>query len=319
MKFKKAVVTGAAGFIGSHLTRRLYDSGVEVLAVDNFSNVPDSRVKFLFPNNEVDIKHIDVTDRNSFGVELESFGDFDVFYDLAYINGTKQFYTRPLEILAHAGKHVQESFYWVNKFSARWVYFSTPEIYGEPDLIPTPEEHRMVISEITNPRFSYAIGKIFSESYIHGALISDNDLDVVIVRPNNAYGPTDRYHVISELMEKIFSGEPLSIQGTGEETRAFCYVEDMVEQILLIASAGICGETYSMGSDCEISIAQLIECVSKVTGYQGDILKVPLMLGSPNRRCPDLSKLRALGLLGSTDLISGIEKTYALEKMYRSI
>jgi UDP-glucose 4-epimerase len=199
------------------------------------------------------------------------------------------------------------------------VYFSTPEMYGEPDLIPTPEEHRILISEIKNPRFSYAIGKIFSESYIHGALISDNDLDVVIVRPNNAYGPTDRYHVISELMEKIFSGEPLSIQGSGEETRAFCYVDDMVDQILLIASAGLCGETYSMGSDYEVSISQLIKCVCNVTGYQGDILKVPLMLGSPNRRCPDLSKLRTLGLLGSIDLMSGIDKTYKLEKKYRSI
>lgn len=319
MRIKKAVVTGAAGFIGSHLSKYLHDSGVEVLALDNYSNVPDGRLDYLFPNKEVVIHNVDILNRSVMSDLMEGFGSYDVFFDLAYINGTKQFYTRPVEILAHAGKHVEESFYWIKKSSARWVYFSTPEIYGEPEIIPTPEDHRILISDIRNPRFSYAIGKIFSESFIYGALVADQNLDVVIVRPNNAYGATDRYHVISEALEKIFNGEELTIQGTGEETRAFCYVEDMVRQIILIAENGVKSETYSMGSSEEVSIIKLFDLIAKEVGYKGGVRHVPLLKGSPIRRCPDLTKIKSLGCLTNTSLAEGLKITYAKEIAYRSL
>ncbi len=319
MRIKKAVVTGAAGFIGSHLSKYLYDCGVEILALDNYSNVPEGRLDYLFPNKEVVIHNVDILNRGVMSNLMASFGSYDVFFDLAYINGTKQFYTRPVEILAHAGKHVEESLYWIKKSSARWVYFSTPEIYGEPGIIPTPEDHRILISDIKNPRFSYAIGKIFSESFIHGALISDQNLDVVIVRPNNAYGPTDRYHVISEMLEKIFKGEELTIQGAGHETRAFCYIDDMVNQIILIAEKGLKAETYTMGSSEEVSISSLVDMITEATGYDGGRRNIPLLAGSPLRRCPDLSKLKQIGAFKNRSLKDGLLETIKHELQFRKL
>ena len=317
INFNKAIVTGAAGFIGSHLFRRLLDRGVDTLGLDNFSNVPDGRLKFLFDGRVPNISNVDILDRELVSKKIEEFGNCDIFFDLAYINGTKQFYTRPLEILRHAGRHVDESFYWARRLSARWIYFSTPEIYGEPDVVPTPEDHRVLVPEISNMRFSYSIGKIFSENYVHAALAGFNDLDAIILRPNNAYGPTDRFHVISDFLAKILDESPLTIQGTGAESRSFCYVEDMVDQILMVAENGVRGETYSIGSNAEISIAELVDLIIDITGYDKYIQKLPLAAGSPLRRCPDLGKVGRLGQLVATPLDDGLRETFKKEIAFR--
>ncbi len=314
---KRAIVTGGAGFIGSYLTKRLLETGVEVLSVDNYSNVPDQRLRYFSPVKGFAVKRLDVLDSKAFGAALDQFGAFDTFFDLAYINGTKQFYTRAHEILAHAGTHVQQSLHWVQSRKARWVYFSTPEIYGEPGVVPTPEDHRVLMSDLKNPRFSYAIGKVFSESFIHAARLADPSLNAVIVRPNNTYGPTDRFHVIADLMEKVFRGEPLEIQGSGDETRSFCYVEDMVDQILLVAEKGKPGEVYSMGSEEEVTIKDLVSKLQSATGVAAKVSYGPLSAGSPKRRRPDLSRIRSLGASPARSVADGLALTWKIEKELR--
>lgn len=318
MKIRKAVITGAAGAIGSYLVRKLYDLGVEIIAIDNLINVPAGRVQYLFKDYDIKLYNTDVLNREAMFDILKDISDVDVYFDLAYINGTKQFYSRPLQILSHAGLHVQESFYWVKKLKARWIYFSTPEIYGEPIIIPTPETHQIVVPNINNPRFSYSVGKIFSESYIHACRRDSDDLDAVIIRPNNVYGATDRYHVISDLVGKILAKQDLQIQGSGQETRSFCYVEDAVDQILLVAEKGLSGETYNIGSEEEVTIKKLYESIISLTGYHGEVSFLPLTDGSPSRRCPDLTKLYSLGCQAPSSLELGLRQMLSREILFRN-
>jgi nucleoside-diphosphate-sugar epimerase len=318
MNIKKAVVTGAAGAIGSYLVRKLHKLGVQVIAIDNLTNVPPGRVEYLFGSCDINLYKVDVLDRNAMNDIFKNIVNVDVYFDLAYINGTQQFYSKPLEILSYAGIHVQESFHWVKKLKARWVYFSTPEIYGEPIAIPTPENHQIVVPDISNPRFSYSVGKIFSESFIHASTRQTDDLDVVIVRPNNVYGATDRYHVISDLVGKVLNNQELKVQGSGQETRSFCYVEDAIDQILLVAKNGLNRETYNIGSEEEVTIKKLYELIICLTGYVGQVKFLPLTEGSPRRRCPDLTKLYTLGSSQARPLEMGLREMLSQEILFRN-
>jgi nucleoside-diphosphate-sugar epimerase len=318
MKINKAFITGAAGFIGSHLVKKLIDNGIQVLAIDDFSNYQEGRLNYLFGKKKSLIKNISILDRAAVRKEINIFGKFDIFFDLAYINGTKQFYSRALEILSHSGLHIQESLYWADKIHCRWIYFSTPEIYGEPEVLPTSERHPIKISDIKNPRFSYAIGKIYSESFIYAAMSKYQNLDSIIVRPNNAYGPTDRNHVISDIIDKILSGEDLTIQGSGEETRSFCYIDDIVNQIILVSNNGKSGECYNIGSDEEIKIKSLVNKILSISGKSQNFSSVDPQLGSPLRRCPDISKLKKLGNYYTTSIDDGLKRTWENEINFRN-
>jgi UDP-glucose 4-epimerase len=312
------LITGGAGFIGSYLSRKLNSLGVATLIVDNFSNVPCGRIEFLHDGLQIPVENVDICDLIKLEYITNKYGPFDYIFDLAYINGTKQFYTHSLQILQHAGVHVQNMHKIVKKFGSRWIYFSTPEIYGEPDLIPTPESHRIQIENLKNPRYSYAIGKIYSESFINAAMLSFNELDAIIVRPNNTYGATDRYHIISETFEKIINGEEITIQGSGEETRTFCYVEDIVDQILHIAKHASTGDVFSMGGNMETTINKLVEYIVDISDYAGSISNVALKTGSPLRRQPDISKLVSIGGNFNRDLKQGLALSFENELVFRS-
>ena len=318
------LVTGGAGFIGFYLSKYLADQGHKVVICDNlFRGSVDKDFSELIKRDSVSFVQADLTEKSELD-KLER--DFDIVYHLAAINGTKYFYEVPHEVLRVNILSLLNMLDWlVQSKCGRMVWTSSSEVYAGTAFlskipIPTPEEVPLAISDEFNPRFSYAGSKIVGEllcinyAKAHG-------LNIIIVRPHNIYGPRMGFeHVIPEFIEKaqkasmIFpAGEAkLEIQGSGNETRAFCYIDDMVKALTLIAEKGRSGEIYNVGNDGEeISIRELAEKVAHTLGLNVRITPSKLLAGSSARRCPDIGKLRGLGFNPGVTLDVGLKKTVA--------
>ena len=300
---KSALIVGAAGYIGTFLTKHLMKS-MHVYCIDDLSNGSASRFKHV--NKNVMLHETDIVDYVQ-PVNLS----FDYVFDLAYINGTAQFYNRGVEILQTASKGIQKSTEIAKANGAKLVYFSTPEVFGNVKEIPTPESYKFEIADIYNPRWSYAVGKIYGEAYLHSERIVNEELNYNIVRPNNAYGQYDRYHVIPDLIKLIRSGtSTIPVLGNPASTRSYCYIEDMVKQIEAVAIRADCGETFNLGNPIETSLQDLVNMIIKVSGksIQAEYDSAPA--GSPQRRCPLTSKIDQLLTLDKTTLEDGLTVTF---------
>ncbi|MGB0647735.1 MAG: NAD-dependent epimerase/dehydratase family protein, partial [Bradymonadia bacterium] len=242
----------------------------------------------------------------------------ETVWHLAYINGTRHFYERPDEVLDVGIRGT------LNAIDAalavgtkRFVFASTSETYNTPTHIPTTEVERLMIPDITNPRFSYGGGKIAGEllTLHYGAV---RGLESVIVRPHNVYGPDMGFaHVIPEIVEKIIkltqrlskNSLALPIQGDGKETRAFCYVDDGAEGFRLAGAKGVSGEVYHLGVNEEIKIADLIVSIGRVLNVDLELIPGELRKGGTARRCPSIEKLTGLGYEPKINLEEGIRRT----------
>ncbi len=190
-------------------------------------------------------------------------------------------------------------------------------MYQEPSRIPTPEEERLIIPDVKNPRFSYSGGKIITELLaIH--YTAKSNLRTVICRPHNFYGPDMGVgHVIPQfiLRMKILSENfaineiDFPIQGTGEETRSFCYIDDAVDGMLLCAAHGKSREIYHVGTEDEITIADLASQIAELQGLKINIITGKRLPGGTSRRCPSIAKIQALGYEPKTSLREGLMKT----------
>jgi len=304
---KRYLVTGGAGFIGSSITHKLLEEGNFVRVFDN--QFRGSQNKFSknshFEFVQGDIRLIKNVERACKGI--------DTIVHLAYINGTKYFYEKPdlvldvgvkgmVNILDAARHHKVKEFFLA----------SSSEVYQNPPIIPTPEDVPLIVPDPYNPRFSYGGGKILSELMaIHiGKTIFKK---AVIFRPHNVYGPDmGNEHVIPELIKKIVHTDEkiIRIQGSGDETRAFIYIDDFVSGLSLILKRGKNMETYNVGTDEEISIRDLANFLLEASGKNLNVVKGKKREGSPKRRCPDITKLKKLGFKPSVSLNEGLQKTF---------
>ena len=199
----------------------------------------------------------------------------------------------------------------------RYVLASTSETYNEPTHVPTTEDERLMIPDITNPRFSYGGGKIASELLaLH--LGGHRGLEAVIFRPHNIYGPDMGFeHVIPEIVGRIVDLSEgltrdritLPIQGDGSETRAFCYIDDGARGARIAGLDGEPGGIYHLGTQHEVSIRALVEAIGAALGVTLDIEPGPLRAGGTSRRCPAIAKLAALGYTPAVDLTAGLART----------
>jgi nucleoside-diphosphate-sugar epimerase len=197
-----------------------------------------------------------------------------------------------------------------------FLLVSSSEVYQKPPTIPTPESVPLVVPDPLNPRYSYAGGKIISE--IMALNYGRNRFErVLIVRPHNVYGPDMGWeHVIPEFvlrMKKLLSGRDgvmqFPIQGTGEETRSFVFVDDFVEGLMIVLEHGTHLNIYHVGTQEEVTIAALATKVAKYFGREVAIIPGPLLGGSTVRRCPDITKVRALGFTPKIRLDDGLAVT----------
>jgi len=314
----KVLVTGGAGFIGFSLAKYLANCDYEVTICDDFSRGSRDRdLQEVIKRDNVQLLETDLTDRESLH-KLDK--DYDYAYHLAAINGTRYFYEIPHTVLRVNLLTLINILDWaINIDLRKFVFTSSPEAYAAAKDVfalplPTPEEVPLVISDVYNPRYSYAGSKIVGELLCLN-YARQHDMNLSIVRPSNVYGPREGYeHVIPEFIMRIIKKEdPFKIYG-GNQTRAFCYIDDFVRGIKLAAeSERTNGEVINIGNDKqEMRITDLAQRMFELFDYNPrkiDMLSAPK--GSPDRRCPDISKARnLLGYEPQVDLDEGLKEIH---------
>jgi nucleoside-diphosphate-sugar epimerase len=295
------LITGGGGFIGSALANRLISEGHEVIAFDRFSRGKESRLDPRVEIRKGDIRRpSDVADAAVL---------CDAVWHLAYIQGTQTFYADPREVIEVALRGI------VNVLDASegrdFFLVSSSEVYQEPSSYPTDETVPLVVPDVTNPRYSYGGGKIASE--VATLAHADRLNRAVIVRPHNIYGPdmgTD--HVIPQFIRRMqaLEGDNFPIQGSGQETRSFCHIDDCVDGLLTLYEKGEHRNVYHRGDDTEeISMAALARLVADFFGRHIWVKPGELPKGSPSRRLPDIRKMLALDWRPGVTLWGGLRET----------
>ena len=294
----KYLITGGAGFLGSALVKRLISSGHEVTVLDDFSRGKASRLGGL--TCEVyngDIRDPDTVTRAMHGCES--------VVHMAYLQGTQTFYANPADVIDVAFRGIMNVLDSCRKTGCgELLLISSSEAYQVASVVPTPETIPLTVPDVLNPRYSYGGGKIACELAAL-AWARNGILDrMIIARPHNIYGPDmGREHVIPEFcirMNKLAREHPegiipFPIQGTGQETRSFCYIDDCTDQLTLLLNRGETQNIYHVGTMDEKTINDVAHGVAAC--YDREIKLIPgtLPKGSPPRRLPDTGKMRQLG------------------------
>lgn len=294
----RVLVSGAAGFIGLNLSRRLAEDGKRrVVLVENFMRGrKDAEFEELLRRPNVELVEADLTRPEAL---LLLNGRFDEVYHLAAMVGVKHCMDRPAEVLKVnivATMNLADRVF--SEGCGRFFFASTSEIYAgalEHGLmpVPTPETVPIVVTDPANPRWSYAVSKLAGEQYVRFAAAKAG-VPLVIGRFHNVYGPRMGFaHVIPEVVKRALAGEtPFKVYGA-EQTRAFCHVDDAVGGVLAAMSGKTAPGLYHIGTDRETAILELVGIILKRLGKNTELLSVPAPLGSVARRSPDIAKLRA--------------------------
>jgi len=313
MKKRKVLVTGGTGFIGAALVKKLLAAGHFVRVFDNNFRGKNMRLDGFL--DKLDLIEGDIRDEE---MVMNAVKGMDMVYHLAFINGTKHFYEIPDLVLDVGVRGALNTLKASLEYKpARYILASSSEVYQMPTRIPTDESERIFLEDVKNPRYSYAGGKIISELLTLNYL-RKSKTEAVIFRPHNIFGPDMGWeHVIPEILVKIGKASDafkekkakIEIQGSGEETRAFCYVDSAVDQIVLCAEKGGDGEIYHIGEMNEISILALIEMIGNILGIEIETVSTALRKGGTPRRCPDISKIKTLGYVQPISFNEGLRRT----------
>ena len=313
MSARRILVTGGSGFIGAALVRRLVQGGDSVRVLDDNSRGRLRRLAGI----ESDIEFLGGDVRDPATV-MAAAKDVDEVHHLAFVNGTEFFYSAPELVLEVGVKGM------VNVLDAcrahgigTLVLASSSEVYQTPPCVPTDESVPLVVPDPMNPRYSYAGSKIISE--LMAVNFSRKFLErALIFRPHNVYGPDmGAEHVIPQFARRLQNciaiqpegPVPFQIQGTGEETRSFCFVDDLVEGVMLMRAKGEHLGIYHIGTREEVAVADLARRVAAIAGRDIMLMTGPVRLGSTLRRCPDISKIARLGYKPRVPLDQGLPPT----------
>jgi nucleoside-diphosphate-sugar epimerase len=285
----RAVVTGGAGFIGSHLVDAVLDRGWSVVVVDDFSSGLEDNVTRYADEPRFEFIEADIC--GEWTVE----GPVDLVLNFASPASPPRFLERPLETLEVGSTGMKKVAELAIAKGARLIQASTSEVYGEPQVHPQPEEYWGNVNPI-GPRSVYDESKRYAEAML-GAYHRLGLLDVGIVRIFNTYGP--RLHasdgrVVSNFVHQALSGKPLTVYGTGRQTRSFCYVGDLVRGIFALAD--LKGEfgPVNLGNPQEITVLELAQVVGDLTGVSVSLEYSDLPTDDPTQRKPDISRARTL-------------------------
>jgi len=300
---KSILITGGAGFLGSHLCE-LLSKKHDVWCMDNLLTGKEENISGLGIHF---IKH-DISE--PFPAELPK---PDLIFNLASPASPRDYQAHPIETLLTNALGTKNVLDFALTSNARLLHASTSEVYGDPLQHPQKESYWGNVNPI-GPRSCYDEGKRFAEALCM-AYFRQREADVVIARIFNTYGPRIRPgdgRVIPNLISQAIRGEPLTIYGSGRQTRSFCYVDDMVEGLVKLAFSKLSGDAFNIGNPREYTMLELAKIILEEAGSRSKIVLRPLPQDDPRRRRPDITKIkRAIGWRPRTPLREGLRKTIA--------
>jgi len=305
---KSALVTGAAGFLGSHLTDRLLAEGFDVIGIDNFSTGDAENLAHLANDSRFRFEQRDI---------CQSFdpGPVDYVFNFASPASPPEYLRLGIETLRVGSVGVENTLQIAEKYGAGYLHASTSECYGDPLEHPQSESYWGNVNPV-GPRSVYDEAKRFAEATVM-AYHRSRGVNTRMVRIFNTYGP--RLHpgdgrVVSNFMMQALRGEPLTIYGDGSQTRSFCYVDDLIEGIIRLSRS----EEHlpvNLGNPEEFTILECANAVLEVTGSKSQLTYVELPVDDPARRRPDITKARTLlGWEPRIGLREGLKKSLAYFK-----
>ncbi len=287
---KRAVITGGAGFVGSHLCDRLLDSGYTVVCLDNLLTGSPDNIQHLNGNHHFSFVEHDVT------TFIKVDGAVDVVLHFASPASPIDYLEMPIQTLKVGSLGTHNSLGLAMAKKARFVLASTSEVYGDPLMNPQTEDYWGNVNPV-GPRGVYDEAKRFAEA-MTVAYRKHHSVDTRIVRIFNTYGPRMRAldgRVVSNFIVQALNGEPLTVYGHGKQTRSFAYVTDTVDGIMRLAEAdftGNIGMPFNIGNPQEYTVRELAAWVLKLTGSSSEIIRRDLPEDDPRVRCPDISRAR---------------------------
>lgn len=303
---KRILVTGGAGFLGSHLCDRLVAEGHDVLCVDNYYTGRKDNISHLLGHPRFEAMRHDVT--------IPLFVEVDEIYNLACPASPIHYQFDPVQTTKTSVHGAINMLGLAKRVKAKIFQASTSEVYGDPDMHPQTEDYRGNVNPI-GPRACYDEGKRCAETLFFD-YHRQHGVNIRVARIFNTYGP--RMHpndgrVVSNFIVQALSGEDITIYGDGQQTRSFCYVDDLIEGFIRLMNApdDITGP-INLGNPGEFSMLQLARLVLDLTGSSSRIIHRALPTDDPLQRCPDISRARsALGWQPTVPLAEGLKRAIA--------
>ncbi len=301
---KRILVTGGAGFVGSHLCHRLIEDGHDVLCVDNFFTGNRDNILNLIDESHFELMRHDVT----FPIYVE----VDEIYNLACPASPVHYQYDPVQTTKTSVHGAINMLGLAKRTKAKILQASTSEVYGDPEVHPQTEDYRGNVNPI-GPRGCYDEGKRCAETLFFD-YHRQYGVNIRVARIFNTYGPRmhpDDGRVVSNFIVQALKGKPLTIYGDGSQTRSFCYVSDLVEGLvrLMDAPKEVTGPV-NLGNPREMTIRELAEQVIQMTGAKSPLQEKPLPGDDPTQRCPDIGLAKKqLGWEPAVALEDGLEKT----------
>lgn len=285
---RRLLVTGGAGFLGSHLCERLLEEGAEVLCVDNYFTGRRNNIAHLLDNPHFEVMRHDVT--------FPLFVEVDGIFNFACPASPVHYQTDPVATTKVSVIGAINMLGLAKRLKCKILQASTSEVYGDPSVHPQTEEYWGNVNTI-GPRACYDEGKRCAETLFFD-YYRQHKMAIKVMRIFNTYGP--RMHpndgrVVSNFIVQALKGDPITIYGDGQQSRSFCYVDDLIEGALRLMSTGneVIGP-INIGNPVEFTIKELALAVMKLVGSKSELINKPLPIDDPRQRCPDISKANTI-------------------------
>jgi len=301
---KKLLVTGGAGFLGSHLCERLLAAGHDVLCVDNFFTGGKANIEHLLKHPRFELMRHDVT--------FPLYVEVDEIYNLACPASPVHYQFDPVQTTKTSVHGAINMLGLAKRVKAKILQASTSEVYGDPEIHPQSEDYWGRVNPV-GMRSCYDEGKRCAETLFFDYW-RQHSVRIKVARIFNTYGPRMHPHdgrVISNFIVQALEGEDITVYGDGQQTRSFCYVDDLVEALILLMDTGddFTGP-INLGNPREFTILELAQQVARLTGTKSKIVFKPLPADDPRQRQPDIALARTrLGWQPTTELAHGLERT----------
>jgi UDP-glucuronate decarboxylase len=300
----KILVTGGAGFLGSHLCDRLVERGADVLCVDNFFTGSKRNVAHLLSRSNFELMRHDVT--------FPLYVEVDRIFNLACPASPIHYQHDPVQTTKTSVHGAINMLGLAKRLRARILQASTSEVYGDPDVHPQPEAYWGRVNPI-GVRSCYDEGKRCAETLFFD-YFRQHHLEIKVMRIFNTYGPRMNVgdgRVVSNFIVQALRGHDLTIYGDGQQTRSFCYVDDLIDGMLrLMDSRPEFTGPVNVGNPCEFTMLELAECVLRLTGSRSRLIYKPLPSDDPRQRQPDISLAEnELGWRPKVGLEDGLKET----------